>query len=259
MLKKIGLLMSLILIMLGASGCTTGGLEEKEMNENRVFTENQLSILRAAGVREERLEGGELVASEETLLAMLDQAQAYLEEKYPQETFSFTGLDNSAPRVSLYQFHVAAGDETFAVQVKRMEDGSLQISDSYFSDLKRAQLNALVEEKLAEAGLRAKADLEIAGLYDRTFTAELPLEQTLANGGVIAVYGWAFASGDVSLEQILPGLEDKLCDAGLCGGFQLRLVEGVTPEQAFEASRTDKTFAVQECYVSLPEKSSEVK
>ncbi|MBE5801773.1 MAG: hypothetical protein E7319_05730 [Clostridiales bacterium] len=227
------------------------------MEHQNILTEEQQNILRMAGTSDKRIESGVLASSEKKLLDVFEQARLYLTVRYPDETFAFVALDTSAPRINQAQFIVTGtttGEATFAVKVKYGSDTpGYQISDSHFADLKKADLNQLVEHLLAEMGVTAKADLQIVGLYDDSYSPVSSLSETLQSGKTLSVSGWILVTGDVSLAQFRPAIESALYRAGLRGGLRMRLVDGVSLDEAFQAKRTEKAFVTDEIYLSLPE------
>ena len=257
-MNKFRLFLCCAAALLCLNACDAAGRKDDNMAVTP-YTDHQKCILMDAGMSQERLDSGSLIPPERRLLEVLAAAEGYLAERYPQETFRFTGMDHSAPLGMTYHFLVSAGDAGFAVLVRFEENGTFGITDSYFSVIKQRELNELVEETLASFGLQAKADVDLAGLYGADYSAELPLRTTLQQGQSVGVYGWVFAAHEPGAEAQVPEIAQALCQAGLCGGFQLRLVEGVTLQQAFESERTETAFVARECYVSLPSKSSEVK
>ena len=257
-MKKMKLLLVCLTTVLILNACSANGWGGKGLNTN-TFTENQKKILIASGINAQRLEDGELLPAENKLLKILAKAEAYLAERYSDTEFAFTGMDNSLPSGERYHFLASDGKDEFAVLVWADEKNVCKISDSYFSDLKRDELNEFCEEILAGFGLKSQADLELVGVYDEEYRHTIPLKDILNSGKMIGISGWVFAENLIGFESMLPEIEKTLCRAGLCGGFELRLVEGITLEEAFEHPRMDHTFVAIKNYVSLPDQSSEVK
>lgn len=257
-MKKIKMIACCVMAALTLSACSTAVREGNSMGAN-TYTENQKTILIAAGTTEERLEKGTLIPAETKLLEMLAAAEKHLAERYSGTAFTFTGLDTTLPRGDRYHFLASDGRNEFAVLVWPGEKNTYKISDSYFSDLKREELNEFCEEVLAGFGLKAKADLELTGVYGSEYSHTVSLKNILESGKMIGISGWVFAETLSGLEAIQPEMEKALCSAGLCGGFELRLVEGVTLARAYESPRTERSFVAAKSYVSLPDQSSEVK
>ena len=176
-----------------------------------LYPENQKTILIAAGTTEERLEKGTLIPAETKLLEMLTAAEKHLAERYSGTAFTFTGLDTTLPRGDRYHFLASDGRNEFAVLVWPGEKNTYKISDSYFSDLKRAELNEFCEEVLAGFGLKAKADLELTGVYGSEYSHTVSLKNILESGKMIGISGWVFAENLSGLEAIQPEMEKALC------------------------------------------------
>jgi len=247
-----------ILIALAAAAVLGFGVlgmkGRSQMEEKRAFSTDELAILAANGTPQERVEQGVLLPSEERLLEVLAKAQTYLAGRYPQEKFSFTGMDNGQPRRGQILLIASSADmpqETFAVRVEDSEE-PVRISESHFCDLKRAQLCALAEGVLGALGVDAQCDLEVVGLYGDAYDPALPLETLKEQGLTVSVSGKAFAATDGAIAEKKAELEDALLALGLRGGFTLHEVEGISAQEAMQMPRGDKSFVVRETYISLP-------
>ena len=265
-----GIRVSAALALTGALlvGCAaTGGIGMSD-RENTGFTaqggeytDNQRSVLLASGADEERLERGALLNVEKKLLEFLRFAETFMAERYPQEQFAFTGLDNSSPHRTSVVFQAQSAShpgEGFAVRVVRGTDGRLSASESYFSVLRRDELNRYAETLLAGLGMQAAADLDIVGLTDVIAQDDLPLDALLGAGLELTVSGFVFVPASAQIAQRKAQIEQALGGAGLTGGFSLRAVTLDLP-QALGAPRTDRSFVAQEALIVLSGQKGEVK
>ena len=236
-----------------------GAMEGFTMKEKREYSQDEVRILLASGMPQERLKDHILTASEGKLLTALADAQNYLSDRYPQEAFVFLRLDNSFPRRKQITFIAAPADTpqmTFAVRVMDI-GGTPQISDSYFCDIKRDEVCRFVERALADIGVDAGCDLKMPGLFGVEVEPGLSVEQLLEADIPIGVTGWAFVQAPFQMNEKKAEIEGTLVSLGLQGGFELRVVEGVGIERALQAERRDKSFVVQEEYISLPAQRGE--
>ena len=235
------------------------GTEDTQMTQyQQSYTNDQKAILLAAGMREDQIGKRALVNSEKILLSALDAAQNYMSTKYPGRSFMFTGLDNSVIRDGRYQFLAVAKEppqETFAVKAQYLsEDNSWHGSDSFYSCLKKMELNTLVEQYLNNSGVAAITDLSIVGLYGNEYSSARSLKETLEEGYLVAVTGRVFISGDISLPALQTESEKNLRALGLSGGFKLCLVEEIDLQEVLKKPRTDTSFIKESVYISLPDK-----
>lgn len=247
------------MIVLAAAGiCIWEMTEGITMGAKRTFSQDELALLAANGTPQERIDRSALSDSEERLLSALAKAQAYLAQRYPQEKFCFTGMDNGQPRRGQILLIASSADtpqETFAV---RVEDGTEpgRISESHFCDLKRVQLCTLVEGTI---GFGVQCDLEIVGLYGDDYDPALPLEALNERGLTVSISGRAFAPADGAIQEKKAEMENALLDKGLRGGFTLCEVEEISAQEAMRMPAWDKSFVVRETYISLPANRGEVK
>jgi len=228
------------------------------MEEKRVFTQDQLTILTANGTPQERIEQGVLLPSERRMLEALEQAQTYLAGRYPQEEFLFTKADHSATSRTVITLAASPADmpqESFAVRIKG-EKPPYVMSESHFSDVKRAEVNALVRDVLARMGAEAECDLEIPGLFGDAYDPNQPIERLIGLGLEIPVSGRVYAAADAQTDA--DAIAEAVLAAGLSGGFRLIVIRGVSLQEALAAQRMDEQFVVEEIYVSLPVQAREV-
>jgi len=233
--------------------------EGVRMNETRVLTSNQLNMLLAYGTAQERIDQQAFSDAEKMMLQAVEQAEAYLYRHYPDERFSFVGMDNTSPRNKLYVFTAVSKEEpeeTFAVRAQWQDkkDEPFIIMESHYADLKRDELFSMIEDAFAAHGVQAKCDLEIVGLFGETYTAHKTLASALEAKCPVDISGWVLASNVESLESLKQTLETELAEMGLTGGFRIFVVEGVSLDEAIARPRTDKSFVANEIYVSLPAK-----
>lgn len=234
--------------------------EGSAVEEHREFTRDEQAVLLSSGTPQERIADNRLTQTEEKLLRRLSAAQAFLAERYPEEPFVFTGVDNTTPhgRESIL---LAASewtpDESFAVRV-REDNGMTVIQESHFSDLKRDELYAWIERTLADMGIQAVCDLEIPGLFGAEADPRLPIEQLLEQRVGIGVMGWVLAQAPLALEERKEAIEQRLIACGLQGGFRMLVVEGISLEEALQASRAERSFVTAEAFISLPGQGREV-
>ena len=244
-----------ILVCLSAAVLGMGilwAMEGAFMEEKRQFSANELAILTANGTPQERIEHNALLPSEERLLNALKHAQNYLSTRYPQDQFVFTGIDHSVlggNAVTLFASCSDAPQESFAVRVAG-ESQPYEVSESHFSDIKREEVNEMVQDALVQLGIEAKCDLEIPGLYDDAYDSQLPVDILIQKGLEIPVSGWVYtqAYSKPDAEKI----RNAVLELGFSGGFRLYGVQGISLKEAFALPRTQKDFIVQQEYISLP-------
>lgn len=256
--KKSKTLMAAVCLLAAVLGISKIS-EGMKMSEPVVLTSNQLNMLLAYGTPQERIEKQAFSDAEKMMLQAVEQSEAYLNRHYPDERFSFEGMDNSSPRNKLYVFTAVSRtepEESFAIRAQWQEKANVpfEVTESHYADLKRDELFAMVENAFAGHGVEARCDLEIVGLFGEPYLAHKTLASALEVKLPVDISGWVLASSVESSAELKAALETELRDMGLTGGFRVFVVAGITLEEAIERPRTDKSFVAEEIYISLPAK-----
>lgn len=242
-------LMAAILIWIGV-------VMEMPNNEELELTVDQRNVLLFAGVPQDRLDDRALLPSEMRLLEWLAQAQEFMAKRYPQEQFAFIGVDNTSSRREscfLHAVSASAPERTFTVKVTEE-----RCTESYYAIVKQAEMEEIVREAFAQAGVEAGLELTINSLYGLEFDPAEPLKQTLADGRLLSVGGFVYVQA-ADLEALQQHLGKTLRAAGLCGGFALCQVKDATLEEVLARTGSNKAYVAREVYVRLPAEASEVK
>ena len=224
-------------------------------NKKSTLTQDQQNVLLSAGAPQERLADGVLLASEEKLLAWLAKAQAFMAARYPQESFTFVGVDNTQMRNRICFLHAvsaSAPDARFAVRVSAEE-----ITESYYALLKRGEMEEIVREAFRQADVPVGLEVSLNGLYGEGYDPALPLKETLADGRLASVSGFAYVELP-ELAALQEHLQMTLRAAGLCGGFALCAVNAPISE-VLGRTGAIRPYIAQRVFVSLPAQTQEVK
>lgn len=247
----------LVLMLTGMMACTACKMEGKDMNQTRDWSANELAMLEAVGADSERIEKNELFQGERRMLEALAQAENYLQARYPDETMRFVEVNNSLPGAKTYSFRVissAAAEEIFIVRVnvEMDEPETFDIWDSRFSAVKKAELQALVQDVLQELQIPAVCEMEITGGYGVEYDPSRPLKETLASGLLVNVFGKIYVEQSAAPEDIEQLLGGALRGQGLCSGVMLVLVKDGAMQEAAALPLLDNPYVVSSQTVLLP-------
>lgn len=219
------------------------------------LTQDQRNILLSAGVPQDRLNDGVLLPSEKQLLAWLAQAQAFMVARYPAETITFVGVDNTFPRITgcfLHAVSASAPDARFTVKVTAEE-----ITESLYAIHKQPEMEEILREAFAQADVSVGLEVTLDSLYGEDYDPQAPLKQTLAEGRLISVSGFAYVQFP-GLDALQQHLQTTLRAAGLCGGFALCAVKS-SIEEVLGRTGSNRPYVTQRVFVSLPADAQEVK
>lgn len=225
------------------------------MNE-LILTNDERRVLLCSGATDEQLDQGTLSSSQKKMLDALRQAKTFLEERYPSDQFEFLSVNLSSPLKSPFTFIAKSNsmvDESFAVRVCSEKDYENQytITESYYADLKKEELFFFIEDVFSDFGLTAKTVLSLDGLFGSEYEPTKSVADAMVAGLDFGISGWIYVLGPADINKRISSIASELIDSGICGGFKLMLVEGISLEEQANLGVKDKRYITEETYVSL--------
>ncbi len=173
------------------------------------LTQDHMNVLNSTLIDQDRIKAGVFTESEQRLLKIVDRVQAFMKERYPEETFTIKGLKDiffESPTLTFRVLTTVGEEYSVFAHYQQTDLSDLTLTESYFAQAKTPELVELIEQRLAEQGISgAKLSVWMYGSFTAATDPRKPLEELLADGLTVGVSGQIFLSaqdGAVTEEQL---------------------------------------------------------
>lgn len=200
------------------------------------WSDNQLQILRDSGVSETRISANNLTTGELSLMAAIQQAEAFLQTRYPQQVFSFLRLSGNLLSGSKHVFDVEEqfSSVTFSLTAAVTDDPAMyEITESYYTLTKAQEVNDYLNELLTAKGVDSpKTAIKLLGEYGAAFDPAVPVADIIAQGQLFVITGDVYIAPVDDFSALAEQLRQDLSACGFVGGLYLCMMDPLPEGEA---------------------------